>query len=218
MIFKINFNGGKMKRIILVIACLVSANVSVQAKEVKKSIDTDASVVSWLGKKKLVGDKHFGKIKIKEGYVIFDDKGHPKTAQVIIDMNTISNDDLKNKGYNAKLVGHLSGEDFFNIKKYPTSTLTINSFAKSAVDKKDAAKNAFLYKASGDLKIKDVVEPIGFETMIKPESNIHRGSGKLVINRTRWGVKYGSESFFKGLGDKVIADDMEFDFNIVTLP
>jgi hypothetical protein len=35
------------------------------------------------------------------------------------------------------------------------------------------------------------------------------------VNRTLFGIKYGSGSFFQGLGDKVIYDDFTLAFNVV---
>lgn len=202
-------------KLMLVIFAIVSSTVSF-ANETKMPVDTASSTVSWLGKKKIVQDKHFGKIKVKDGFVVVDKKGVPQSAQVIIDMKSITNEDLKDKSYNAKLVGHLSSADFFDVNKFPESVLTVKSFAKDKVNKKDDAKNATLYKATGELKIKDVVQPISFDVQILPVDGVYKGKGKVVINRTLWGVKYGSDSFFKGLGDKVIADDMELDFDLIT--
>lgn len=208
-----------MKKFLLVIAYLVASTSMIQAKvapEVKKEIDTDQSVISWLGKKKVVEDKHFGKIKVKQGFVNFNDKGQPLSAELTIDMNSITNEDVADKKYNQKLVGHLSNADFFDVKKYPSSVLKINSFAKTAADKKSKDKNLTTYKATGELQIKDKTEPVAFDVVINNKDKVHTGAGKLVVDRTRWGVKYGSDSFFKNLGDKVIANDIEFDFNIVT--
>lgn len=203
-----------MKLKTLFIAITMGLSLAVSAKEVKKSINTDASVVSWMGKKKIVNDSHNGKIKVKEGSVVFDKKGQPQSAEVVIDMATITNEDLKDKKYNQKLVSHLSNADFFDVTKYPTSVLSIKSFEKVKADKE--AKDLNLYKAIGELQIKDKKQPISFEVSITQDKGIHKGLGKLTIDRTLWDVKYGSDSFFKGLGDKVIANEMDFDFELVT--
>ncbi len=205
-----------MKLKFLFIAITLSFSALVMAKEVKKTIDTDVSLVSWLGKKKILNDKHYGKIKIKDGFVVFDSKGQPLNAEVILDMTKITNEDLKDKTYNTKLVSHLSGADFFDVTKYPNATLNIKSFEKTKIDKKDKTLNLTMYKAIGELKIKDETKPVAFDVQILPSGAIYKGTGKLTIDRTLWGVKYGSDSFFKGLGDKVIANDMEFDFELAT--
>jgi polyisoprenoid-binding protein YceI len=43
-------------------------------------------------------------------------------------------------------------------------------------------------------------------------------AGTATINRSTWNVKYGSEIFFKDLGDKVINDNFNLEFKIVAKP
>jgi hypothetical protein len=42
---------------------------------------------------------------------------------------------------------------------------------------------------------------------IKKTDSLFSGKSSLTLNRTQWGLKYGSTSFFKGLGDKAINDE-----------
>lgn len=208
-----------MTKVLLIFAYILTSSSLTLANtmdEVKKDVNVDQSVINWMGKKKLIEDKHNGKVKVKEGSVTFNKKGQPLKAELVIDMNSITNEDIQDKKYNQKLVGHLSNEDFFNVKKHPVSILKINNFAKTKVDKKSKEKNLSTYKATGDLQIKDKTELVGFDVVINKVEDIYSGTGKLVIDRTRWDIKYGSDSFFKNLGDKVISNDIEFDFNIVT--
>ncbi len=208
-----------MKKLLIINAIILSLCVGLQAKEtneLKKVINSEVSTVNWLGKKKLVGDKHYGKIKIKEGSLTLDKKGQPKSAEIILDMKSITNEDLKDKTYNQKLVGHLSSADFFDVEKYPTSILKVTNFAKTKVDKKSDEKNANTFKANGLLTIKNKTEKVAFDVVINKVDSTYKGLGKLTIDRTIWDVRYGSDSFFKGLGDKVISNDMEFDFDVVT--
>jgi hypothetical protein len=39
--------------------------------------------------------------------------------------------------------------------------------------------------------------------------------GMAKIDRTQYDIKYGSGSFFKGLGDNMIYNDFEIEFNLV---
>ena len=41
--------------------------------------------------------------------------------------------------------------------------------------------------------------------------------GKLIIDRTAYGLKYNSKKFFdaKALGDKIIDDNFEVDVNLI---
>ena len=48
----------------------------------------------------------------------------------IIDMSTITNTDLEDAEYNAKLVNHLKSDDFFGVEKFPTAKLEIKGSEK----------------------------------------------------------------------------------------
>ena len=108
-------------------------------------------------------------------------------------MNTITCTDLKDDGYNQKLVGHLKSDDFFGVDKYPT--------ANFKVTKSTSFKNG---KATltGNLTIKGITQKISFEvTKIK---NVF--TANLDIDRSKYNVRYGSNSFFDSLGDAAIDD------------
>lgn len=200
------------------LSILIALNLSMftaNAKEnLKKELDTDASVVKWEGKKKLVDSKHTGKIKIKEGSVIF--KGDaPQSAEITIDMKSITNDDIENEKYKQKLVDHLQNADFFDVSTYPTAVLTVKKFAIS--NKKPKVESGEKeYVATGTLKIKDKTKKIVFNVKVSEKDGVWQGKGKVSIDRTLWNIRYGSGKFFKGLGDKVIADEILLDFNVVT--
>lgn len=40
-------------------------------------------------------------------------------------------------------------------------------------------------------------------------------TGVCRFNRTKFGITYGSDSFFDNLGDEAISDEIELEFNIV---
>ena len=71
------------------------------------------------------------------------------------------------------------------------------------------------YKISGDLTIKGVTNPIEFDSKVSQNGDKLTAEGIMTINRAKFGVKYGSSSFFEGLGDKVIYDDFTLTFSIV---
>ena len=53
-------------------------------------------------------------------------------------------------------------------------------------------------------------QPISFK--VKKESGFY--VGKAAFDRTKYGIKYGSGSFFTGVGDRVINDRVVVDFRI----
>ncbi len=40
-------------------------------------------------------------------------------------------------------------------------------------------------------------------------------TGKATIDRTKFGLKYGSKSFFDNIGDKAIDDTFDLTFNVI---
>ncbi len=160
----------------------------------KQKINTSSSTVKWTGSK--IGGSHDGYISVKSGHISLDN-GNIKAGELVIDMNSITNEDLKDEGYKEKLVSHLKSDDFFGTATYPTASFKLNK-ATEFNDNKATIE--------GTLTIKDHSEDISFE-LIK-DGNIYRT--KLDIDRSKFNVRYGSSSFFDNLGDKVI-------YNIFTL-
>ena len=168
-------------------------------------IDNSISEVEWIGNK--ISGSHNGKVKIKNGYVLKKDD-LLTGGEVIIDMESISVDDIKHEEWNLSLVQHLKNEDFFDVKKFPTATLKILSSQKSSIKDKLNSNIEIL----GELTIKNITNKIPMNLYIDFEKNISKG--ELIIDRTKWDIKYGSSSFFDNLGDRAIYNDFILKFNL----
>lgn len=186
-----------MKKLGLVFVLVIAASVAVFAQ--KKEVIKEVSEVKWTGKK--IGGSHNGEIKLKSGYFEFKN-GQIVGGEVAIDMNTITNTDLENEEFNQKLVSHLKSDDFFGTDKYPTSTFVVHKATKFKAGKTTV---------SGILKIKDNREEISFEVVKKGEKYL----AKIEIDRSKFNVRYGSNSFFDNLGDKAINDIFTLDISLV---
>ncbi len=155
-----------------------------------QKINTKKSTINWLGKK--IGGQHEGIIKIKSGTLEL------KNDQIVsgnftVDMTSITNTDIKDEGYNKKLVGHLKSDDFFGVDKFPTASLSITKATEFSNGKTSVI---------GELTIKGKTESITFD--LTKSGNSY--TTKIDIDRSKYGVKYGSTSFFDSLGDKAIDD------------
>jgi polyisoprenoid-binding protein YceI len=168
-------------------------------------IDTAASNVKWLGKK--VTGQHNGTIKIQDGELTAAGS-NLIGGNIVINMASIKNEDLTDPEFNGKLIGHLKSPDFFSTDSFPTSTFVI----KNVKDGTDGKKNV-----TGDLTIKGITNEITFPADIKADSTTLKGTGKAVLDRTKWNIKYGSANFIKGIGDKAINDEFELEFNITAV-
>jgi polyisoprenoid-binding protein YceI len=78
------------------------------------------------------------------------------------------------------------------------------------VFKKIADKGNNVYTVYGELTIKGITQDINFDLTV----NNNSASGKLIIDRTKFGIKYGSGSFFSDLGDRTIYDEFELDVTL----
>lgn len=166
------------------------------------TVDTAASSIEWVGHKKM-GDKHSGKIKLKDGKVEMKE-GKLVGGQFTADMASLSNDDLKEKpDYQKKLEGHLKSDDFFKVDKHPTSEFKITS-----VTEKDGKT-----MVAGTLTMLGKTEKVEFPAKVETKDGVVTGTAKLELDRTKWGVVYGAGNIFKELtADKVISNN--FDLNL----
>jgi polyisoprenoid-binding protein YceI len=177
---------------------MIMATVGLFAQEMK--VDTKQSTLKWHGEK--VTGEHWGNINLKEGMLVWKND-RLTDGEFIIDMTSITNTDLEDPGYNAKLVGHLKSDDFFGVEKYPTSKLEIKSSTKFE-------NNKATVKAH--LTIKETTLPIEFEA----QKDGNWFMAEIVVDRSKYDVRYGSGSFFDNLGDKTIYDDFTLTVKIAT--
>jgi len=167
------------------------------------SADIQKSSIEWLGKK--VTGQHNGHIQFKSADLNLKN-GKLTGGNFVVDMTSITNEDLKDESYNQKLVGHLKSEDFFGVEKHPTAKFVITDVDQT---------NEIEYEVKGNITIKDITKPIAFPATITVTGNTVTANAKVVIDRSEFNVRYGSSSFFDNLGDKMIYDDFELNIAIV---
>lgn len=163
-------------------------------------IDTKESVVTWKGSNSF--GSHSGYVYISKGELMIENDQLMGGA-VEVGMNTIEDETHKN---NSGLIEHLKGPDFFDVKKFPISTIAITRVASINVEDKEI---------TGNLTIKAVTHPVTFPAKMEVKDGIVKANGKLVIDRTKWDIRYNSGKFYDLLADKTISDSIEFHIKIV---
>jgi polyisoprenoid-binding protein YceI len=163
----------------------------------KFKIVSTLSNIDWVGKK--VTGAHNGTIAVKEGELILND-GKLTGGKIIVDIASIKILDVTDLTTNAQFSGHLASDDFFSTEKYPEATLEIISVSGKHVE--------------GNLTIKGISHPIGFDVAVNINHDTLIATGKLVIDRTKYGMKFRSGNFFKDLGDTLIYNDFELNINV----
>ncbi|WP_300564673.1 YceI family protein [Flavobacterium sp.] len=181
----------------IALALIIALGTLSATAQTTKKVDVAGSKINWVGKK--VTGEHTGTINLKEGALVFKGKelvGGNFTA----DMNSINTTDLEGK-MKANLDGHLKADDFFGVDHFPTATLVFKSIGKKSKD---------TYTVTADLTIKGITKPITFDVLV----NKNMATSKLAVDRTKYDIKYGSGSFFEGLGDKTISDNFDLVVNL----
>ena len=107
------------------------------------------------------------------------------------------------------------------MSNFPTAFLKINSVQPYKSNVNQVKNNHFIkgsYLFECDLTIKDSTHTIDFIADVKIDQNAAIATGKLEIDRSKFGIKYKSKSWYPDLGDKFIDDIFELYFNLVAFP
>jgi len=184
-------------------AALAFSALAFTAASITFNVDKTKSKVTWIGRK--VTGEHTGTVNIADGKLTSDGK-NILGGSFDIDMNTITCTDLTDAEYNGKLIGHLKSDDFFSVAKFPKSTL--------AITKVTSTGNG-TYKINGNLTIKGITQPIEFPATITVSLTQVTAKAKILVDRTKYDIKYGSASFFDSLGDKAISNEFELNVDLV---
>jgi len=161
------------------------------------SVDVDSSVLKWESSK-LVGSHH-GVVSIVTG-VITVGNGAVTQGALTVDLSTIKELDVEAEKA-AKLERHLKEADFFNVSEFPTASIVVTSVREGVV--------------YADLTLKGKTKSIEFPASILITDESVSVTAKFTINRTDWGIVFGSGNFFTDLTkEKIISDDIKFGIEI----
>lgn len=186
----------------------VSKKTAATAAVASYKLQPQLSTLGWDGK--AVTHGHNGTIQFSSGDLeVRNNMVVGGTA--IVDMKTIKATDITDADNHAKFVGHMSSGDFFDAPAFPTSTFKITSVTPIA----GAAADADNATITGDMTIKGVTQRVSFPAKVGVKNGVAAATGKVTIDRTKFGLKYGSKSFFDSIGDKAINDEFTLAFNVI---
>lgn len=192
-----------MKKNLIVLIAITGILFSFAPKADVYNVDIAKSKIEWTGRK--VTGQHTGELKIASGSLNANGKSLVG-GSFVIDMKSLSNTDLDATN-GQKLLGHLKSDDFFSTEKNPTSKFEITNITAVSADK---------VTIKGKLTIKGITNEVSFPATVKQQGNfIVAVANSVQIDRTKFGIKYGSKSFIEGIGDKAIDDNFELNINLV---
>ncbi len=185
-----------MKNLLLAIVMISVSTIA--AAQQKLAADAGKTTLSWLGEK--VTGQHTGTIALKDGWINWNEN-KIVSGEFNIDMTTI-----KDADGSERLEGHLKSDDFFGVEKYPVSKLVVtgsDSFVKGTAT------------VRGNLTIKGITNPVEFKAtrMVKEDGTWYFAN--IVVDRSKYNIRYGSGSFFDNLGDRVIYDEFKLKVNLL---
>jgi polyisoprenoid-binding protein YceI len=162
-------------------------------------VDTAQSIIQWTGRNP--NSSHFGTVRITNGELAAKDGNITGTFN--IDMNSITNINLEGSDLQPVLTDHLKSDDFFLTTIFPTARFEIIS-AKPVKEPFLSAPNV---EINGTLGLRGIKTPVNFmATVTKAPENGVIAEAHFDIDRTRWGIIYGSTRFFEHLGMHLVFD------------
>lgn len=181
----------------------VTATSMSQAVDEKYILDKKESLITWKGYMLFESSNaHVGYAYVSDGELLVG-KGRVTGGRVEVDMNSIAD---KVHGSDNDLINHLKSADFFDVEKFPSSAFIITRVGSPKDGNVDI---------TGNLTIKGITNMVTFPAKVEVNGATVSATGKLVIDRTKWDVRYGSGKFFENLANETISDDIEFDMKIV---
>lgn len=193
-----------MKGTIITLMALMSFFSEAQKIKVERiDIDLKQSKLEWTGKK--LGGEHYGEIQLSSGNLTFT-KDKLTGGSFEMDMASITCADITDTKSNKRLVDHLKSEDFFSVIRFPISRFIITKVEPKSTNE---------YIVTGNLTIKEKTNPITFIAKVNTISNQTIAEATLVFDRSKYDIKFGSQSFFENLGDKLVYDDVDMNIKLV---
>ncbi|HLV91793.1 MAG TPA: YceI family protein [Aequorivita sp.] len=182
--------------------------VAAEASDLATSyvVDTEKSIIKWEGSKPTT--THFGTVNVFSGTLLAaGDK--IEAGNFTIDMKSIVVQDIDGDE-RAMLEAHLKGTtegkegDFFDTNTYPHAKFEMTGIENDIV--------------KGNLTIKDKTHAIEFPAKIIIEGDaMTLETEQIELDRTKWGVNFGSKSIFPNLGDKFVSDTMKVTISLVAV-
>ncbi|RRB06455.1 YceI family protein [Larkinella rosea] len=189
----------------------------------KYSIDTKQSAVVWKGSRllggwegsKFLGDgTNTGDVDIVKGELLIDNR-HLVGGAVEVDMNTIENF--------VDQRSHNKFPPFFDVKKFPVSTFAITKVETGNEGNTKVPTDGSIrvnegnIKVTGNLTLEGITKAVTFPAKMHFKDGMDGTvelNGTLIIDRTDWGIDYGSEKHFYQTGDAIL-DDVKLFMKIV---
>ena len=178
--------------------------------EGKVAIDLEESRIEWLGRNLI--NRHTGTAALQSGHLEFTG-GQMTGGEFVIDLTRLQCTDLAGSPLHDVLIAHLHNEDFFDVERHPSARFVIRQVRPAPEETTPGSRNLHI---RGDLTLRGQTHPVEFAAAAGlTEQGKPAAQAAFSIDRTRWGVLYGSGRFFRRLAGHLVNDHLEFQIRII---
>ncbi|WMW65121.1 YceI family protein [Nitratidesulfovibrio liaohensis] len=176
------------------------------------ALDAAASVIRWTGRND--NGAHHGTVDCAGGSLAFS--GGRGSGGLRIDMRSIRDLDIADDTLRPVLEAHLASDDFFFTALFPQATL--EDLALTPLP--SATATTPNYRLAAQFALRGVHKRLALNAAVRliGDAGGLALAGHCDLDRTRWGVLYGSARFFRHLGYHRVDDAISLDFRLVYAP
>lgn len=177
--------------------------------------DIRDSSIDWeAGKPAIAGYVHHGTFSLQSGAVTLADER--LTGEFVIDITSLEVTSLGGGKavQESALEGHLKGERFFDVANNPTATFKIVDVSPKVLPGPERSD----YEATGELTMKGQTHEVTFPMkVVVSENDEVRVTADLEIDRTKWGIDFGSASVADKITENIIGDDVKLELDVILM-
>ena len=162
--------------------------------------------IRWTGRN--AHSSHYGHLFLKSGYLRMERgrNGPEGEGEIIADMGSIADEDLAGSPWQRVLLAHLASEDFFHSALYPEARLRISRLYPLPDTLRRESSGVPDHLIRGEAVIRGRSERVDIPAILRRDGDGLVLTLRADLDRTRWGVLYGSSKFFRCLGMHKVDD------------
>ena len=174
------------------------------------TVSPEESMIEWTGRN--ANGRHTGTVALTGGVLRI--RGARVDGEFTIDPATLKNTDLADASLAQVLIAHLLSDDFLFVDKHPL----VHFAVQQADPLPTATPGAVNCRLQGELTMRGRAEPLAFPATVAPIEGGVAAEAHFDLDRTRWGLLYGSGRFFRHLGMHLVNDAVSIQLRLVCRP
>jgi polyisoprenoid-binding protein YceI/rhodanese-related sulfurtransferase len=174
------------------------------------TLDVQQSTVGWTGRNR--NSSHIGTVHFSSGRIAVTEAGF--TGRLTVDMTSIENHNLAGDPLQPVLIAHLKSDDFFLVELFPEAAFTISE-ARLSDNPCATTANCDIV---GGLSLRGVTRDLSFPATVTTSADAIYLEAHFDLDRTAWGIIYGSARFFEHLGMHQVFEMITISLRLVLTP